>query len=300
MAKGLIFDIKRYAIHDGPGIRTTVFLKGCPLKCLWCDNPESQASCREFVFWPERCLHCNACIDVCEKEAIVVNDNQTMIDEGQCDFCGTCVGACYPEALQIVGREMSVEALLEEIEKDTDFYRESGGGVTFSGGEPFSQPEFLFDMVVASKGRNLHTTIDTCGLVSWDILRGVNPFVDLFLYDIKLMDEERHREYTGVSNRLILSNLQKLAETCPVIVRVPLIPNINDDEENIRNMGEFLLNLKALEAIDLLPYHKLGVSKYKRLNKPYAIKDVTPPTPERIRTVQKALEEFGFRVTVGG
>jgi pyruvate formate lyase activating enzyme len=136
--------------------------------------------------------------------------------------------------------------------------------------------------------------------VSWDILRGVNPFVDLFLYDIKLMDEERHREYTGVSNRLILSNLQKLAETCPVIVRVPLIPNINDDEENIRNMGEFLLNLKALEAIDLLPYHKLGVSKYKRLNKPYAIKDVTPPTPERIRTVQKALEEFGFRVTVGG
>lgn len=301
MGKGLIFDIKRYAIHDGPGIRTTVFLKGCPLRCWWCDNPESQSPSKQFIFWPERCLQCDACIDVCEKDAIVnKNGKLREIDQTRCDFCESCVEACYTEALQIVGQEIGVKALLREIEKDRDFYRESGGGVTFSGGEPFSQPEFLYEILVACKRKNLHTAVDTCGFVSWDILKRACAYVDLFLYDIKLMDAKKHRRYTGVSNQLILSNLRKLAKTHHVIVRLPVIPQINDDAENIRQVGEFLSGLKEIEEIDLLPYHRLGFSKYERINRRYAIKDIKPPDPERINDVLKALERFGFRVNVGG
>ncbi len=301
MTKGLIFDIKRYAIHDGPGIRTTVFLKGCPLSCVWCDNPEGQNFSREFIFWPDKCLQCDACIHTCKKDAIIKeNENSRKINESRCDYCAACVQECYAEALQIVGKQMSVEELLQEIEKDTDFYSESGGGVTFSGGEPFSHPEFLHEMLVACKGRNLHTVVDTCGLVSWDILKKVSHYVDLFLYDLKLMDEKRHKKVTGVSNKLILSNLEKLVETHKVIVRMPLIPGINDDEDTIRGIGEFLSRLKKIGEIDLLPYHKLGVSKYERLNKRYSIKDIVPPIPERINDILNALERFGFELNVGG
>lgn len=301
MVQGLIFDIKRFAIHDGPGIRTTVFLKGCPLSCLWCDNPEGQYFSKEFVFWPDRCLHCDACIYACKKDAIIKkNEKLKVINESKCDFCGDCVQECYSEALQIVGRQISVEGLLQEIEKDTVFYEESAGGITFSGGEPFSQSEFLYEVLVACKGKNLHTVIETCGFVSWDILKKVSPYVDLFLYDIKLIDEKKHRKYTGVSNKLILSNLEKLVKTHQVIVRTPLIPQINGDEENIKRMGEFLSKLRKIQEINLLPYQRLGISKYERLNKTYTIRDITPPPRERISDIQKAFEKFGFRVIVGG
>jgi len=268
---------------------------------VWCDNPESQDFSREFIFWPERCLHCDACIYVCKKDAIFNNNrNSKEIRKNRCDFCGDCVKECYAEALQFVGREMSVEELLREIEKDMDFYLESGGGVTFSGGEPFSHPEFLYEVLVACKGRNLHTAVDTCGYVSWDILKKVSPYVDLFLYDIKLVDEKKHRKLTGVSNKLILSNLEKLVKTHQVIVRMPLIPQVNDDEDNIRGTGEFLSKLRRIQGINLLPYHRLGISKYERTNKKYAIKDITPPPQERINDVVKALERFGFELNVGG
>lgn len=300
MLKGLIFDIKRYAIHDGPGIRTTVFLKGCPLSCRWCDNPESQDFLREFIFWPERCLHCDACINVCKKKAIIKSENNKRVDETKCDFCESCVRECYSEALQIVGREISIEELLDEIRKDSDFYVESGGGGTFSGGEPFSQSDFLCEMLAACKRRGIHTAIETCGFVSWDILEKTTPNVDLFLYDIKSMDEKRHKEFTGVSNRLILENLEKLARNSQVIVRVPLIPQINDDEDNISRLGKFLSRLERIEEVDLLPYHRLGISKYERLNKTYALKKITPPVQDRVDDIRKALEKFGFRINVGG
>jgi pyruvate formate lyase activating enzyme len=301
MKQGLIFDIKTYAIHDGPGIRTTIFLKGCPLSCLWCDNPESQNFSREFIFWPDKCLHCDACISACKKNAIIKKSkNLKEINANKCDFCGNCVQVCYAEALQIVGQQISVDGLLEEIEKDTDFYLESGGGITFSGGEPFSQPEFLYEMLVACKERNFHIAIDTCGYVSWNILKKMSPYVDLFLFDIKLMDEEKHRKYTGVSNKLILAMLEKLVKNHHVIIRIPLIPQINDDENNIRRMGEYLSKLNKIEEISHLPYHKLGISKYEIVNKRYAVRNIIPPTQDRINDVLRVLERFGFKLNVGG
>jgi pyruvate formate lyase activating enzyme len=301
ITKGYIFDIKRYAIHDGPGIRTTVFLKGCPLSCSWCANPEGQRSSRDFIFWLDRCLACDACIGACKKYAIFKeNGNLRIINESRCDFCGDCVRECYSEALQIIGREMGVEELVKEIEKDKGFYLESGGGVTFSGGEPFSQPAFLNEMLMACKSRNIHTAIDTCGYVSWDTIKKTIPYVDLFLYDIKLMDERKHKEFTGVSNRLILSNLQKLVKTHQVILRVPLIPHINDGLDSIERLAEFLLKLRKIKKIDLLPYHKLGVSKYELLDRKYALEDITPLPRKPINNALKSLAKFGFDVNIGG
>ena len=264
MRSGLIFDIKKYTIHDGPGIRTAVFFKGCPLRCLWCANPESQHSAKEFFFWPERCLHCDSCINACKKGAIInKNEKSKEINAGKCDFCGDCVQECYSEALQFVGRQIGVEELLREFKKDTDFYWDSNGGVTFSGGEPFFQADFLHQALIACKEENLHTAIETCGFVPWKTMKKVLPFVDLFLYDLKFMDEKKHRRNTGVSNRIILANLEKLAETHRVIVRVPLIPRINDDEDNIMRMGKYLSQYKKIEEINLLPYHELGIAKYE-------------------------------------
>jgi len=300
MRKGLVFDIKRYAIHDGPGIRTTVFFKGCPLSCLWCDNPESQRFTKEFIFWPERCLHCDACVVVCKEKAIIKNEGHRGVEETKCNYCGDCIQECYSEALQIIGREMSVEELVTEVEKDVDFFRESGGGVTFAGGEPFSQPDFLIDVLKGCKGRNLHTAMETCGSVSWDILERVSPYVDLFLYDIKHMNEDKHKALTGVSNRLILSNLERIAAMNQVIVRMPLIPDINDDEENIKAVATFLSRLGKIEEVHLLPYHRLGVSKYEKLKKEYKLDKIAPPVQGGIEAVQRVLEQFGLRVNVGG
>ena len=300
MRKGLVFDIKRYAIHDGPGIRTTVFFKGCPLSCLWCDNPESQRFTKEFIFWPERCLNCDACVQVCKEKAIIKNEAGREVEETKCNYCGDCIQQCYSEALQVIGREMSVEELVTEVEKDVDFFRESGGGVTFAGGEPFSQPDFLIDVLKGCKGRNLHTAMETCGLVSWGILERVSPYVDLFLFDIKHMNEDKHKALTGVSNRLILSNLERIAAMNQVVVRMPLIPDINDDEENIKAVGAFLSRLGKIEEVHLLPYHRLGVSKYEKLKKEYKLDKIAPPVQGGIEAVQRMLEQFGLRVNVGG
>jgi len=298
--KGLVFDIKRYAIHDGPGIRTTVFLKGCPLSCLWCDNPESQRYTREFIFWPERCLHCDSCVHVCREKAIIKNEGYKEVEETKCNYCGDCIQQCYSDALQIIGREMNVDELVKEVEKDVDFYRESGGGVTFAGGEPFSQPDFLIDVLVACKERNLDTAIETCGFAPWDLLERASPSLSLLLYDIKLIDEGKHRAFTGVSNRLILSNLERIAALNQVIVRMPLIPGVNDDEENIKATGTFLSRLRKIEEVHLLPYHRLGVSKYEKLKKEYKLHKIVPPVQDGIEAVRRALEQFGLRVNVGG
>ena len=255
---------------------------------------------KEFVFWPDRCLHCNACIQACKRDAIKEGDQGKTVDESKCNFCGDCVQECYSEALQMIGREISVEELLREIEKDTPFYQESGGGVTFSGGEPLFQPDFLYEILTACKRKGIHTVVDTCGFVSWDILDKIHPYVDLFLYDIKLMDEKQHKKFTGVSNRVILENLKKLAKKHQVIIRMPFISQVNDDENNIRQMGEYLSKLSNIEEIDFLPYHRMAVSKYERLNKKYRITALKPPTQEWIIDTVKPLGEFDFRLNVGG
>ena len=291
MTKGIIFDVKQFSIHDGPGIRTTVFLKGCPLSCWWCHNPEGQAMKPELILRPERCIGCGACLEVCEHNAISQDGERIVTDRERCTACGDCVQVCYAEARELVGRAVTVAEVMDEIERDTAFYDQSGGGVTFSGGEPLAQPEFLRDLLRACQAQGLHTTLDTCGFAPWEALDDVRQYVDLFLYDLKLMDNARHRAFTGVSNRPILENLRRLSRTGhSIVLRVPVIPGINDDEENLRAMGAFAADLPHLERVDLLPYHRIGRDKYRRLGKPCPMPETEPPSEERMDEIAKIVK----------
>lgn len=295
---GVVFDIQHYAIHDGPGIRTIVFMKGCPLDCPWCHNPESKSFKSEFMWWPDKCIGCKACVQSCIKNAIVLNPN-LIIDEEKCIKCGSCVTACYSEALELVGKNMTVEEVMDEIKKDIVFYEESGGGVTFSGGEPFSQPDFLYDLLMACKNEKIHTAIETCGFTDSENILKIRDFVDLFLYDIKILDSDLHEKFTGVKNELIFKNLN-LLKGKNVIIRIPLIPHINDDINQVQLLGEFL-SFNGFNEIHILPYHKVGSEKLKRLNTsktPFYF--VETPSEDAIRTIVQKLKKFNLNVKVGG
>ncbi len=265
---GMIFDIKRYAIHDGPGIRTTVFLKGCPLRCRWCHNPEGIAKEQEIMIREDRCIQCKECITHCPKSAISLSSDTILLDKSSCDRCGLCIDACTAQSLVMVGNNMTEAQVLKEIEKDLIFYEESDGGVTFSGGDPLMQPKFISDLLDACKAQDIHTVVDTSGYIDVISLLKISKKVNLFLYDIKMMNNDKHRKYTGVSNKLILKNLELLSQQDqPIIIRIPLIPGINVDDVNIIELGTFVSSLKNIKEISLLPYHRSGVSKLKRLNK---------------------------------
>ena len=224
-----------------------------------------------------------------------------ITDRAVCARCGTCQAVCYADARERVGREMTVDQVMAEIKADIAFYDQSGGGVTFSGGEPLLQRDFLLDVLRACKARDIHTTLDTSGCAAWATLDQVRPYVDLFLYDLKVMDDERHREFTGVSNRSILANLQALSEHGHnVIIRVPVIPGINDDDETVRQIGAFAGALPHLQGVDLLPYHHIAVDKYLRLNKPYRLFETRQPTVERLTEIAQVLQSFNLSVTIGG
>jgi pyruvate formate lyase activating enzyme len=298
---GIIFDVKKFSIHDGPGIRTTVFFKGCPLACSWCHNPESQSPEPELALRPDRCIRCGACVSACAHGAISMSSDAVATDAERCVRCGACVEVCYAEARELLGRGMTVAQVMAEIGRDVVFYDESGGGVTFSGGEPLSQPDFLLALLRACKQEEIHTALDTCGFSPWETLDRVREYVDLFLYDLKLMDDARHRKYTGVSNALILGNLQALSQRGHTIVlRVPVVPGINDDDEGIRRVGSFAAALPRLSRVDLLPYHHAGVEKYHRLNRVYGLPGTRPPTDERMAHIAHVLREFGLPVRIGG
>ncbi len=298
---GVIFDIAKFSIHDGPGIRTTVFLKGCPLSCPWCHNPESQALERQRWFWERRCIRCGACVEACTHGAISLSGDSVITDEARCVVCGDCVEVCQAEAREIVGRQATVAEVMAEVEKDIIFYDESGGGVTFSGGEPLMQPDFLRALLQSCKEKEIHAAVDTSGLAAWKTLRQISQDVDLFLYDLKLMDDEKHRRLTGISNDLILSNLRALAsQGSTITVRVPIIPNINDDGENISRTGEFVASLPRVPPVSILPYHKAGADKYARLNKTYAMPQTQSPSDERMAEIAAVLQGFGLTVKVGG
>ncbi len=297
LTTGLVFDIKRFSIHDGPGIRTTVFLKGCPLSCRWCHNPEGQTARQELILRPERCINCGACAEVCDRGAIFLEKGVPVTRREECETCGACVEVCYAGARELVGRPMTVADVLAEIERDVAFYDESGGGVTFSGGEPLFQPTFLRGLLHACKGMGLHTALDTCGFASWDVLESIRTDVDLFLFDLKLMDDARHRESTGVSNGPILRNLLRLSERGHrIILRVPVVPEMNDDEENLRRIGAFAADLPTLERLDLLPYHNIGRDKYRRLAKACSMPQVDPPCDADMVELAAALREFGLPI----
>ncbi len=298
----MIFDIMRYAVHDGPGIRTTVFFKGCPLSCQWCHNPEGIEPKAELLLNQTRCaIACRACISDCPQGAISKIGSAVYIDQDKCDLCGECVQSCVYNALLIAGKKMSVQDVVREVAKDQIFYDESGGGVTLSGGEPLFQMDFLDELLDKLESRDIHITLDTSGYASSEDLERIEDKVDLFLFDLKIMDDRDHIEYTGVSNAIILSNLRGLVSSGkPVEIRIPLVCDVNDDKDNIRQTIQFLSELENIQSVSLLPYHKGGCEKYIRLRKGEKLKNFKPPSRERFRQIKQSFSEAGFKVKVGG
>ena len=299
---GLIFDIRKFSLHDGPGIRTTVFFKGCPLACLWCHNPESQSMAQEIMLWEARCIRCGTCFKTCALEAIGPDaENRIRTDRDVCIVCGSCISACASDAREVVGKCMNVTEVMGEIERDVIFFEESGGGVTFSGGEPLAQLAFLTELLKGSKALDIHTAVDTSGYTPWKSLDSIRPFTDLFLFDLKLIDETRHRQFTGVPNGLILYNLRALSELGHhIIIRVPIIPGITDDAQNLNRIAEYAAGLPNLDRIDLLPYHESAKGKYERLGKEYTLVEVRQPSEERMQEAVHLMEQYDLSVKIGG
>ena len=299
MENGIIFDIKKFSIHDGPGIRTTVFLKGCPLSCGWCHNPESQRVFKEKLFAAGRCIGCRACLAACPAMAIRQTTDGMATDPEKCLHCGLCSEVCPAQACEMAGREVTVREVMDDIEKDMAFFDESGGGVTFSGGEPLSQPEFLLSLLEACRERRIHTVVDTSGFSPWHVLDCILCYVDLFLFDLKLMDDDRHRQFTGVSNRRILENLQALsAGGHPLRIRIPIIPGVTDDDDNMTAIGDFVAGLPSTPPIDVLPYHHFAAAKYERLGKDYHFKKIDPPSADTLYRLTALLSGKGLTVHI--
>jgi pyruvate formate lyase activating enzyme len=297
---GAIINIQKYSIHDGPGIRTTVFFKGCPLDCWWCHNPESQNPTPEIMFFKEKCTGCGMCLKRCPQNAIELVEGYPVTSEINCILCGKCSYFCPSNAREIVGKEITVKDLTREIIKDEIFYEESNGGVTFSGGEPLMHADYLNDVLKICKDKNIHTTIDTCGYVDFEKFEKIIDNVDLFLFDIKHMDNENHLEYTGVSNFIILENLKKLSQRGSNIhIRMPIIAGINDDDANINAAVDFISKLNIIQ-VDLLPYHKMGMDKYIRLNMKYKMSGLEKPSNEIMENIAEKFRTAGIKIKIGG
>jgi pyruvate formate lyase activating enzyme len=297
--RGLVFDVMRFALRDGPGIRTTVFLKGCPLTCWWCHNPEGLRCEQEVIYFADRCVRCGDCLASCPHHAITWNGGPVH-DPDLCEKSGRCAAVCPAEATQMTGRWMTPDQVVEDVMQDRVFFEESGGGVTFSGGEPFLQARFLAAALEGCRARRIHTVVETCGIANQGALLRAARNVDLFLYDLKLMDSDEHRKYTGVGNEAILENLRALAaEHRNIIVRMPVIPGINDGAHNAQDLVQFLKAV-GISRLDLLPYHQTGRDKYTRLNRTYRLEALKPPSTEQIQAIASAFRQRGLEVRVGG
>jgi pyruvate formate lyase activating enzyme len=301
VATGTIFDIKRYSIHDGPGIRTSVFFKGCPLRCWWCHNPESQSPDPVVVYKRDRCIGCGACEQACPEGAIRLARKGFTADPKLCRSHGACAEVCPSGARELVGRIVDVPQVMKEIEKDRLFYDESGGGATFSGGEPLLQPAFLEELLRECRRVDIHTAVDTTGYAEPEIIRSIIPYTNLFLYDVKFADPAKHRKYTGVSNELILDNLKMLSDEGAVIsVRVPVIPGINDDKEEMAAIAGLVSKLPGVVELAVLPYHGTARQKYERFGMEYLLGDLHEPREEDIETLAVFFRGEGLNVRTGG
>jgi pyruvate formate lyase activating enzyme len=295
-SQGIVFDVKHFAVHDGPRIRTTIFLKGCPLRCEWCHSPESQNPIPELLIHQDRCIGCRRCLEVCKLGAI---SSPGAIDRSKCNLCGECTETCYAEALELLGKKMTIDQLMEIVEKDKELLISSGGGVTLSGGEPMMHSGFAVELLRRLKETGYHTALDTSGYTTWEKLKQALEYSDLVLYDLKHMDSLKHKQHTGVSNDLILENLRKTSKNGNSIwIRVPLIPRINDDEENLRELADYVKGLEV-ERTYILPYHTLGVAKYAALDREYELK-IEPHSFEKLKEIKELVRGLFENVVMMG
>lgn len=305
--KGRIFNIQKYSIYDGQGIRTLVFLKGCPLRCKWCSNPEGISRQYQIMFRQDQCVSCGACVRACPQKIHTfetINDTPVhRIDRSlTCSGCGACAGSCLKGALSVTGREVSVEELVKSIQEDSMFYWSSGGGVTFGGGEATVQSEFLREALKECKKQGIHTAIETCGMTDWPTLQGLMEYVDLFLYDLKHIESAAHKRLTGHGNETILANLEQLFEHhAHIIVRMPLIKGCNDAREDLAKALEYIKRIskdKNLDGVDILPYHKLGINKYKQLGMEYSITEDLSFSDEELAELKEFISRFPLPVRI--
>ncbi len=292
-ARGCIFNIQKFSLHDGPGIRDLIFMKGCPLRCRWCSNPESHKIDPEIAYNAARCIGfegCGLCQNVCPSKAIERSpDGRVKIDRRRCNHCGDCADVCPDKALELIGRQITIGDILEMVSADEGFHFRSGGGVTVGGGDPIVQADFIEALLGACRGRGIATAIETAGFGSWKQLEKMCRYANLVFFDVKSMDDEKHRAFTGVSNVGILENLSRLPARfpdIPIVARTPIIPGFNDTDKDIAAIVEFLNRIRTLEKYELLGYHRFGVAKYRRLGKTYPCPDITPPTQECMQRLE--------------
>lgn len=286
----LVLNIQKFCLNDGPGIRTVIFLKGCPLRCVWCHNPESQSINKELAFRESLCLNCFKCIDICSNHQIM--NNIHVVNYYGCNACGKCIDVCS-NALEIYGKEMSVKEIISEVLKDKDYYINSNGGVTISGGEPLYNYEFTLQILKELKKENIHTCLETSGFASINVIEKLMPYVDLFLYDIKEFDPELHLKFTGVDNKLILENLKKLNDNNKdIILRCPLIPKYNLDLEHLKNIGLLASKYQNIKQVEVLPYHPLGKVKNSEINKINTMEEIEIPTEKEVEMYISEIKKY--------
>ena len=296
---GLVFNIQRFSVHDGPGIRTVVFLKGCGLRCLWCSNPESQSLHPELAINWNTCTGCKTCVDYCPHGANRIIEGKLFYFKELCQLCEGCIHSCPAGSRKLYGRSMSLREVLEEVKKDRPFYDNSSGGITVSGGEPFLQPQVLRYLLAESQRELIHTAVETCGCFRWErITDEILDSVELMLFDLKLMDGGRHRTLTGQENLIILKNLEKMTNRVRTIIRIPIIPGFNDDMENIDAMVRFILDLKKIDEVNIIPYHAYGEFKYAMLQREYPKEKFSAPSSERLAEIRDAFESKGIRTMI--